>query len=879
MKVLQVATITLITALTLLFSPSLTHAQVGWYNTDWSYRKEITILASQVPATLTNFPVLVEVTASAAQTDGKDILFTDNTGTVLAHEIESYDSVSDALVSWVKIPSLDDTTDTVIYLYYGNSDPLIDPGDPAEVWDDNYVMVQHLEETTGPHIDSTGNGNNDGTPSVTTQGSAAGQINGADEFTGSPDIVNCGNATILDITGSMTVEAWAYPTTTAESTRIASKDATGVLGKFILWVNSTSAGGDLAFIVTDGTGPAGDSWFRAKDTTNSITPEVWFHVVGVYDNDPLDPKVRLYKDGIEVAAIDGPSALQSNTETVTIGASDNNAQNWDGILDEVRISNTARSADWIQTSYNNQNDPSSFYGISAEETQCTDNTDCDDGVDCTDDTCSSGTCVFTPNNGNCDDGVGCTDDICDAIAGCQSTSNDDNCDDSVSCTIDTCDAVFDCQFTPSDALCDDGIACTDDTCNETSDCQFAPNDSLCPDDGTFCNGTEFCDAGTGCDSTGDPCTPSQICDEGLGACVDCQANGDCDDLVACTDDTCVAGDCVYTPNDGNCPDDGTFCNGTEFCDAGTGCDSTGDPCTPSQICDEGLGACVDCLIDGDCDDLVACTDDTCVANNCVYTPNDGNCSDDGVYCNGTEFCDATNDCSSTGNPCTSPEICDEGSDQCLATVPGEWWNTTWPYRKEITIDPANGDEDLTGFPVLIDRKDADLIDNAQSDGEDIVFTDINGNNLSHEIELYDDISGHLIAWVNVPLLSSTENTILYMYFGNSDVTSSQEDPAGTWANNHVMVHHLDEATGTHFDSTGNGNDGTAEDMGAQQDVQGKIDGADQFDGINNLVRVPNSTTLDITGSMTVEAWALSTGGTGSNRILAKDKASLRPMKL
>ncbi|MEA3488318.1 MAG: hypothetical protein U9R10_03585, partial [Euryarchaeota archaeon] len=36
-------------------------------------------------------------------------------------------------------------------------------------------------------------------------------------------------------------------------------------------------------------------------------------------------------------------------------------------IDEVRISDTARNADWIQTSYNNQNNPSSFYDVGAEE--------------------------------------------------------------------------------------------------------------------------------------------------------------------------------------------------------------------------------------------------------------------------------------------------------------------------------------------------------------------------------------------------------------------------------------------------------------------------------------------------------------------------------
>ncbi len=36
---------------------------------------------------------------------------------------------------------------------------------------------------------------------------------------------------------------------------------------------------------------------------------------------------------------------------------------WEGDLDEVRVSNVARSAGWIQTQYNNQNSPATFYAV------------------------------------------------------------------------------------------------------------------------------------------------------------------------------------------------------------------------------------------------------------------------------------------------------------------------------------------------------------------------------------------------------------------------------------------------------------------------------------------------------------------------------------
>ena len=36
-----------------------------------------------------------------------------------------------------------------------------------------------------------------------------------------------------------------------------------------------------------------------------------------------------------------------------------------GLMDEVRISNTNRSVDWITTSYRNQSDPGNFYSVTS----------------------------------------------------------------------------------------------------------------------------------------------------------------------------------------------------------------------------------------------------------------------------------------------------------------------------------------------------------------------------------------------------------------------------------------------------------------------------------------------------------------------------------
>ncbi|MHC5110210.1 MAG: hypothetical protein ACYTHJ_10070 [Planctomycetota bacterium] len=217
--------------------------------------------------------------------------------------------------------------------------------------------------------------------------------------------------------------------------------------------------------------------------------------------------------------------------------------------------------------------------------------------------------------------------------------------------------------------CDDMIACTDDTC-ELGGCLFTPNDANCADDGEFCNGTEFCDGATGCSSTGDPCAPGEFCNETTDVCDECQVAGDCDDGIPCTDNSCAAGTCVYTPNNSNCADDGNFCNGTEVCNAVSDCVSTGDPCAPGEFCNEATDVCDECQLAGDCDDGIGCTDASCVDGSCSFTTNDANCPEDGLFCNGVEFCqgaggDPVTGCTSPGPPC--PDCTEESG--CLCEVP------------------------------------------------------------------------------------------------------------------------------------------------------------------------------------------------------------------
>lgn len=104
--------------------------------------------------------------------------------------------------------------------------------------------------------------------------------------------------------------------------------------------------------------------------------------------------------------------------------------------------------------------------------------------------------------------------------------------------------------------CDDGNTANGDCCSST--CKFEPAGSSCSD-GQFCTVADTCN--------------------GTGTCVGGSPR-DCSDGVSCTDDSCneATDTCVHTPNNAHCPNDGLYCNGTEFCDAVNGCSHSGNPC-------------------------------------------------------------------------------------------------------------------------------------------------------------------------------------------------------------------------------------------------------------------------------------------------------------
>ena len=191
----------------------------------------------------------------------------------------------------------------------------------------------------------------------------------------------------------------------------------------------------------------------------------------------------------------------------------------------------------------------------------------------------------------------------------------------------------------------------------------------------------------------------------------------------------------------------------------------------------------------------------------------------------------------------------------------------WMYRKKITINHTQVTGDLVNFPVVVSNIDSDIRDHAQSDGDDILFMDGVGvaNKLYHEIEMFDGSSGELVVWVKVPSLSSSVDTVFYLYYGNPSC-SSQQFPEKVWDNNFKARYSMsDLTTSTIDDSTINGYDGIK--TAANEPIvstDGKIGDAQSYDGSNDFITISNS--LHLTGQHTISMWIKPTSWTNYRAI-------------
>lgn len=142
------------------------------------------------------------------------------------------------------------------------------------------------------------------------------------------------------------------------------------------------------------------------------------------------------------------------------------------------------------------------------------------------------------------------------------------------------------------------------------------------------------------------------------------------------------------------------------------------------------------------------------------------------------------------------------------------------------------------FPLYVQIADPDF---ANAVGTDFAFVtaDAPTQILAYERERF--AGTELTAWVGIPTLSSTADTVLYLYYGDVSAPDTQ-NRAAVWDSDFQAVWHLGETTGgtnAIKDSTSHAVSGT--DLGGVGlGVAAKLGAGMRFDGNDDHLRVPSS---------------------------------------
>ena len=723
----------------------------------YGYIRAITIDHTKVPNTdQSNFPFLFSTTDPLLATtangghvsnpNGYDIIFTsDAAGKIpLNYEMEEYNPITGQVIAWVQVPTVSHSQDTAIYLFYGNSNIATSQQNPSAVWDANYVGVWHVPNGTQLSLaDSTSNQDN-GTNSGAR--ATAGQIDGGMATDGSnygTGYVTIGTPASLDnlAEGNLTVSAWVNADQTTYG---------GILGKdYPGWTLGISDG--LAMFYS----PQANAWLWSSAQYN---PSAWNYLTATItqtaqpDGSQL-PNVSLYLNGVLSGSTLSylPSSQDDSSASTYLGAGPSAFGNQAPAAseDEFRISNIARSPDWIATEFANQNSPSTFYNLSSE------------GI---------------------------------SVSPLSSVLYQGQSQQFTASLLVSCPAPITWTLSPSGA----GTI-------STSGLYTAPA-SVASQQTVMLTATS----------------------SSVSAFVIISLMPPVAVIVAPASVTLTDGD-----------------QQQQF--TASVLNTTGNTAVNWSISPSGVGT---------------------LDQTGLYTAPDNIMVPGQVIITATSQFDPTKSGSATVTltPPTLPApICGSNG---------------YSFQRAIVINHnLVPNTDQANFPFLFNSTDAAFATTANgghmanANGRDLIFTSdpAGQNRLNYELEEYNPVTGQIIAWVRIPNLSHSTDTVIYAFYGNAGVVSSQQNPAAVWDPNYVGVWHVPNGTQLSLaDSTANGNNGT--DNGALA-AAGEIDGGMSGDGsAYATIGTPASLANLAQGNATFSAW-IKPANNGHGVILGKEDAN------
>jgi hypothetical protein len=289
-----------------------------------------------------DFPIPVRLNAgnftfSAANADGSDIRFSRN-GEALLYEIESWNSAGSAAVVWVKMDTVSGNSLQTFTMHWGNPAAASESNGavvfaPADGHQGVWHLAEEGNDSADGYKDATGNGNHgkgynleaeDAVPAVVGTGLS---MDGTDEwvFMDSVDISGAAPRSIAGWVRGNESKDWV-----AAFGFVA--DVSELYTYFDIEVNA-----DDQYVL--------HTWGGQPATNIPSNDDTWRYFAATYNGSTS----LVYVDGLEV------NSLTSELATVDRFAIGRRfGQSFNGVFDEVRVANVARSADWVKLAYETQ---------------------------------------------------------------------------------------------------------------------------------------------------------------------------------------------------------------------------------------------------------------------------------------------------------------------------------------------------------------------------------------------------------------------------------------------------------------------------------------------------------------------------------------------
>ncbi|KAA3652825.1 MAG: DUF2341 domain-containing protein [Proteobacteria bacterium] len=295
----------------------------AWWNEAWTARRAVVIDTTAetgvaVPAaSMVTVPVRLHsgnFDFLGARLDGSDLRFmAADDLTPLKFHVERYDSTDELALAWVQVPQVaPQMANQKVFVYFGNVGAAAEQ-DAAGSYDASTAAVFHFAQGDAPPVDASKHANVVSAPVAIE---TAGLLGASARFDGAQAMEITPSASLaLDGARGLTVSMWLRPDDGVTEGTLYQQDG----------VRLDLAGGTLVLRTPTG-----------EVTGGGVGAGAWHHVAVSVGGG----KVVFYVDGDQVAA--GEAQLPLLQAPVRIG------EGFAGLLDELQISTTVRSHDWVK---------------------------------------------------------------------------------------------------------------------------------------------------------------------------------------------------------------------------------------------------------------------------------------------------------------------------------------------------------------------------------------------------------------------------------------------------------------------------------------------------------------------------------------------------